>query len=247
MINHTVFLLALIVSVVVGEDSYYTLKKFPSSMPVGGKCLDGTPAGFYIREGEHLNPSLFVIHLQGGGFCSNKRSCNSRAKTRLGSSNVWTAELQQDDSKTGVLNESCDENPDFCEATTVYVPYCTGDVHIGTLTASNDTWGYTFDGYHNFVAIIDALIADHGLGQATQVLLTGGSAGGIGVFHHVDYLADRLPFAIVKGAPTAGWYLPGRHPTDDPSSMYVFSDYQNSRLYCRFWRESTLYDAAQSL
>jgi hypothetical protein len=215
--------MALIVSVAAKE---FSLVKLPSSTPVGGKCLDGTSAGFYIREG--VDPSRFIIHLEGGGSCSTRLDCADTATSNLGSSTNWTNALDPFQvANNKLLNEKCDENPEFCNGLTVYVPYCTGDVHIGTRTkASNETWGFHFDGYHNFVAIIDMLIADYGLGDATQVLLTGVSAGGIGVFHNIDYLADRLPSAVVKGAPIAGWYLPGPHPTD-PSSMYVFSDYQN--------------------
>jgi ribosome maturation protein SDO1 len=218
--------MALIVSVAARKISLVKLSS-SSTEVVGGKCLDGTSAGFYIREG--VDPSLFVIHLEGGGFCSTEQDCASTAKSDRGSSTSWTNEPgPQFFAKNKLLDEKCDKNPDFCNGSTAYVPYCTGDVHIGTRTkASAETWGFNFDGYHNFVAIIDMLIADYGLGDATQVLLTGVSAGGIGVFHHIDYLADRLPSAVVKGAPIAGWYLPGPHPTDDPSSMYVFSDYQN--------------------
>jgi hypothetical protein len=46
------------------------------------------------------------------------------------------------------------------------------------------------------------------------------------LYHNLDYLADRLPSAVVKGAPIAGWYLPGPHHTD-PSPMYMYSDYQH--------------------
>jgi hypothetical protein len=213
--------MATMASVVASD---FSLMKLPSSTPVGGKCLDGTQAGFYFREG--VNPSLFVINLEGGGSCSSKRECASRAKTNLGSSNYWTAQPPALDVNL-LLNGNCSQNPDFCNAMTIDIPYCTGDVHTGTrTTTSDDTWGYIFDGHHNFVAIIDMLIADYGLGDATQVLLTGVSAGGIGAFWNVDYLADRLPSAIVKAAPIAGWYLPG--PLEnEPASMYAPSDYQH--------------------
>ena len=224
MTKHTVFLFMVIISSVVARD--FSLIKLPLATPVGGKCLDGTQAGFYFRPG--LNPSLFVINLEGGGYCATEGLCNVRAGTDLGSSSSWpdqptNAKLD----KNILLNEKCARNPDFCDATTVYIPHCTADIHIGTRTeASAETWGYIFDGYHNFKAIIEILISNYGLEDATNVLLTGVSTGGVAVYYNLDYLADRLPSATVKGAPIAGWYLPGPHPTD-PSPMYVFSDYQN--------------------
>jgi hypothetical protein len=209
---------------VVARD--FSLIKFPLATPVGGKCLDGTQAGFYFRPG--VNPSLFVINLEGGGYCSTEGLCNVRAGTDLGSSSSWPDQpTKQTLDKNILLNEECDRNPDFCDATTVYIPHCTADIHIGTRTeASEETWGYIFDGYHNFLTIIEILISNYGLEDAPNVLLTGVSTGGVAVLYNLDYLADRLPSATVKGAPIAGWYLPGPHPTD-PSSMYVFSDYQN--------------------
>ena len=224
---YSVLLSMAFIASVAAKD--FSLVNLPSSTPVGGKCLDGTSAGFYIREG--VDPSLFVIHLEGGGYCLTRADCTATALSNLGSSTSWTNEPDPNNLvKNKLLDEKCDTNPDFCNGSIVYVPYCTGDAHIGTRTiASEETWGFNFDGYHNFVAIIDMLIADYGLGDATQVALTGLSAGGIGVFHNIDYLADRLPSAVVKGAPIAGWFLPGPDPTEqeeDPSS-YVFSDYQH--------------------
>ena len=132
-----------------------------SSTPVGGKCLDGTQAGFYIRHGK--DPSLFIIHLEGGGYCSSlRRDCYLRTRSGLGSSTFWN-DKPDDESlkKNALLINKCSQNPVFCEATTIYVPYCMGDVHIGThTTASEDTWGYHFDGHHNFVAIIEMLTAN---------------------------------------------------------------------------------------
>ena len=222
------FVLTALVTVVSVVATDFSLVMLPSSTPVGGKCLDGTQAGFYFRPG--VNPSIVVISLQGGGYCSSKGLCDLRAGTELGSSSYWPDQPSTEAlAKNVLMDRSCSKNPDFCKATTIYIPHCTADIHIGTRTEGSDkTCGYIFDGYHNFVAIIDMLIEDYGLGDATKVLLTGVSTGGVAVFHNLDTLADRLPSSttVVKGAPIAGWYLTGPHPTD-PSSMYVFSDYQN--------------------
>ena len=64
----------------------------------------------------------------------------------------------------------------------------------------------------------------HGLATAKKVLLTGGSAGGIGTFKNVDWLASQLPGAVVKGAPEAGWFFPAALPADLPN-IYAPSDW----------------------
>ena len=63
----------------------------------------------------------------------------------------------------------------------------------------------------------------HGLGAAKNVLLTGGSAGGVGTFVNSDYLTDLLPQATVKASPNAGWFFPAALPDDLPD-IYAPSD-----------------------
>ena len=60
------------------------LHLLPSTTPVGGRCLDGSMAGYYFRQGS--DPSLFVINLKGGGACFSEADCTARSKTALGSS-----------------------------------------------------------------------------------------------------------------------------------------------------------------
>ena len=55
------------------------------------------------------------------------------------------------------------------------------------------------------VAILDAL--DEWMTDATDIVLQGASAGGIGVWPHLDFLKERYPAARVVGAPVAGFYF----------------------------------------
>jgi len=186
----------------------------------GGFCMDGSMAGYYIRTG--INPYLFVIHLRGGGGCHSEEDCIARNGTEKGSSRLWEESIKGD----RLLDGNCDTNPDFCDATAVHIPYCTGDAHLGNNTeVSDDTWGFYFDGHANFAAIVEHLIEEFELGYARDVLLTGGSAGSVGAYFNVDWLASRLgPEVAVKGVPNAGWYNPGSLPGDLPS-IFAPSDY----------------------
>ena len=50
-------------------------------------------------------------------------------------------------------------------------------------------------------------------GSAAHVLLTGGSAGGIGTLLNIDWARDQFPSStVVKGAPMGGWFVPGDAP-----------------------------------
>lgn len=61
-----------------------------------------------------------------------------------------------------------------------------------------------FRGALNLAAVLDSLVSTYGLGAATELVLSGDSAGGLATYHHVDYIAARLPGARVVGAPDSG-------------------------------------------
>ena len=89
------------------------------------------------------------------------------------------------------------------------MPYCTGDTHAGEVyTASEETFNLYFSGRINFDAILDDLKSSEGLDNATHVLLSGSSAGGVGTFLNADRGAAAFPNAVFKAAPIAGWFIP---------------------------------------
>jgi hypothetical protein len=53
----------------------------------GGRCLDGSPAGYYFLPG--ADTKTWVISLAGGGACYTEDDCKHRALTGLGSSTKW--------------------------------------------------------------------------------------------------------------------------------------------------------------
>lgn len=96
------------------------------------------------------------------------------------------------------------ENP-FRDATFVYVPYCTGDMHTGdnvkTYKYKHDLFGpehdYTFHfaGAANMELYLEELAALRP--NASRVWLTGTSAGGYGATFHLDRVARFFPDAEV--------------------------------------------------
>jgi len=210
---------ACLVGIGAATDLKLTLLADTLPAAQGGRCMDGSMTGYYYREGV---PGTFVIFMHGGGGCSNQGTCKKWAAQK-GSSKDF-ARTQNGD-HAGMAGDDCSTNPYFCNATGVIVPYCTGDNHLGNNTvASKATFGWIFDGHANFVAIIEELVHTRGLGNAKRILLTGNSAGGIGVFFNLDWLANRFPDADVKGAPTAGWFFPGALP-GDLANIYPPSDF----------------------
>ena len=191
----------------------------------GGLCLDGSQAGFYYDNSSAVAnaTATWIIYLEGGGACYTEEDCTSRSKQALGSSKHWAQ------SKDACPICNTDHSKGFDDAHHVYVPYCTGDTHTGTRTSTPPgTWGFYFDGHLNFVRVLDALVANHGLadGPNTKILLSGGSAGGIGTFVNADYLSSRFPQSTAKAAPNAGYFFPG-DPLSPPAGAGLPLDYDD--------------------
>ena len=199
------------------------------------RCLDGSPAGFYVDAAP--DASSWIIFLQGGGQCDSHAACAARAKTALGSSRRWPAALRPTrgrDRYLPLLSSDRTVNP-LADTLTgrVYVPYCTGDFHAGTRKkpvrlkkgAKRKWW---FHGRRNLDAVVETLVAAHGLGDATEVLLMGVSAGAAGVFFNVDRIAAALPAAAVRGVPIAGLFSPAAD--DEGTSVATFGDFKRGKL-----------------
>jgi len=211
----------------------------PSSTTPGGHCMDGSMAGYYIREG--TDPNLFVIYLKGGGSCTTQSQCKNRVNTDLGSSTNYAPAMKGDT----FLNANCNENPLFCKASAVFIPYCSSDGHMGTAEKSAETWEYYFEGHLNFKAITEHLILENGLDDTNnemKVLVAGNSAGGRGAFANVDGLQERLPLAMVKTASTCGWSEPSALAGDLPP-LYPPSNYSN---FAAGTHGTALYDFIQN-
>ena len=75
-----------------------------------------------------------------------------------------------------------------------------------------------FAGHSIVAGVLKALTASSGLGDATEVILFGDSAGGTGTWINVDFVADQLPHATVVAAPIAGFYSPA-YPYQGPDAQ----------------------------
>eukprot|EP00039_Didymoeca_costata_P023992 m.8921 g.8921 ORF g.8921 m.8921 type:complete len:400 (+) comp3973_c0_seq1:26-1225(+) len=171
-----------------------------------GRCLDGSPAGYYLKEKKQSRG--WVIYLQGGGLCLKKEDCERRVHGNLGSSKNWS--LTHVDN-ANVLSDNHD-NP-FMNFSKVYVPYCSGDTYTGT--SAHNLWlgGLHTCGHNILNVLIDQLFkTTSSFKHATHLLFSGGSAGGIGVFHNADFITDKIKSlkmnTTVKAAPQGGYYFP---------------------------------------
>lgn len=194
----------------------FVLRLFADTATTGAVCLDGSPAGYYIRPSSNPGNSTFLIELEGGGWCSSVRDCASRALTNIGSSRGWpaTGSPGMDGGSHGLFSSNCTLNPDFCNATMAHFNYCDGGSFASYLAAPvvyNNTPLF-FRGRTILDESLRQLLLYEGLAQAEHVMLKGCSAGGLATILHVDYVAETLRASVpsllsVVGVPDAGYFL----------------------------------------
>ncbi|XP_020172969.1 pectin acetylesterase 5 isoform X2 [Aegilops tauschii subsp. strangulata] len=176
-----------------------------SAQEKGAFCLDGTPPGYHLQRGSGDGSGSWLVHLEGGGWCSTVKDCSGRRMSVLGSSNFMKP-LQF--TGHGIFDSDEIYNPDFYNWNKVYVRYCDGASFAGDAEgqAQDGTTVY-FRGLRIYEAVIGELM-EKGLANATQVLFTGCSAGGLATILHCDDFSARFPQQVsVKCFADAGFFL----------------------------------------
>lgn len=160
-------------------------------------CRDGSPAGVTVKKG--TDPSKLVIYLKGGGFCFDAATCGL-SDTFLVKPRIQPADrrLGGTEAPEGLLDLQDPANP-LSAWNVVYVPYCTGDLHMGTRISSvpNGPQNQKFFGRKNLLTFLRSVTATF---DPDQVLVVGESAGGAGT--GVSGLAVEKAFADAAKQPS---------------------------------------------
>jgi len=187
-------------------------------------CLDGSPAGYYIKKGD---PSKWTIHLQGGGWCISEADCLERSgakgpacpdkpswghESTMGSSRCWPKHglPPTDGGGRGIHSGNPEENPEFHSHTKVWVMYCDGGSFSGTREQPIEFEGRDlhFKGRMVLEGVIKSLMKNKGLEGVEQALITGTSAGGLGLLLALDRIKELLPSAAkVAGLVDGGMFI----------------------------------------
>jgi len=119
-------------------------------------------------------------------FCWDSKSCTMRYQTvpyYMSSAN-WAPQMSQPGIFSTVESESS-----FWNVNKVYMKYCSSDLWMGDVAASNATFGYAFRGRRIVHAVITSLIQDRGMVAGHRMLYGGCSAGAIGAMINMDQVA----------------------------------------------------------
>jgi hypothetical protein len=153
------------------------------------RCIDGSPAAYYFRPGSGSGSTKWIVFHQGGGWCISLSDCRQRAGTALGSSVNYTTELALPDQ---LLSTNTTINPLLHNWNVAFLTYCDGGSFVGDAVANDKQGALHFKGKATREATLAALIADQGMADASEVIISGGSAGGLAAFLHADWWCDMI-------------------------------------------------------
>ena len=180
-----------------------TLFMLPPPTGAAGEpaCLDGSGFGYYAAPGNVKDK--WQVMLQGGGWCFSMDDCFARTQPdyaggSLGSSKYWAE-----------WSWAWDWGPDFADWGTIYVPYCDGGGYAGHVDSPvpyNASLNLFFRGAANLRAALADARARFGISTLDEVIVTGGSAGGLSTTLHVDLIGELLGARSVVGVPQCGYF-----------------------------------------
>ena len=182
----------------------------------GALCLDGSIGGYAGRNGSETQ---LVLHLPGGGWCETEGECAARASTSLGS----TTELLKGGNTTivqGEMSANATLNPHFYTWTHVEPIYCDGSNFAGAqdhpgMPGALYNGTLHVRGRQILTSVLDVILDDWGLKHTLEeVILSGCSAGGLGVYYNADFVHTYVQSKLAHGKAlkmrafgNAGWFL----------------------------------------
>ena len=102
---------------------WYKLHVLTPEQAGDGVCLDGSPPGFFYSPPPLLRGrnDSWLLHLDGGGWCTDPEACKVRSKMSKGTSTGWK-HIDQ----AGILNTEAARNPTFHGFHKAVLKYCDG-------------------------------------------------------------------------------------------------------------------------
>jgi hypothetical protein len=172
-------------------------------------CALGTPYSFFVEIGD---PQKLMVYFQGGGACWDAMTCNVRGGRPYFKPAVGEREQPY---AGGVLDLANPENP-LRGYTKVYVPYCTGDIHLGARTVAFDVPATARDSARRFeIRHNGAANAAAALGwiyahvpSPHTIVVTGESAGSVPTPVYAAVVSKHYPRArVVQLGDGSGAYV----------------------------------------
>ncbi len=150
------------------------------------QCADGADFSFFARDAD---PTKVMFFLEGGGACFDPVTCAFTSDP----STTYDWDIGDDDDPAtmgGIFDFDHPGNP-FADYSVVYVPYCTGDIHLGNTTHEfSPELSVQFKGAVNGAAAVAYLAGN--FADAEQVVVVGESAGSAAAPLYSGLISDAM-------------------------------------------------------
>lgn len=166
-----------------------------------GAGVPNQPFHFYYKEGSQKDRTL--VYFNGGGACWNDATCLTSLV--VGERPVYSPAIEAENSPAeagGIFDLVREDNP-VRNWNMVFIPYCTGDSHIGSRdSVYSDPLGLVNNGnpvivqhrgFDNFMAVREWIKNNVDRRHVKQVMITGASAGSYGALLHFPRLYGLFP------------------------------------------------------
>jgi hypothetical protein len=170
------------------------------------ECADGSEFAFWERRAD---PTKVVFFLDGGGACFDAKTCAFTGLGTGGEANYdWSIYGEDPAQEGGIFDLARVDNP-FRDYSFIYVPLCTGDMHLGDVTRKySPQLTVEHNGFVNGTAALGYL-AEH-YPDAAQVVVVGKTNGAAPLYGGLA--SDLLPDAQVTVLGGQSGHIP-----DDPA------------------------------
>ncbi len=149
-------------------------------------CADGSTSGVMVNFTAQSRD--LMIYFQGGGACWNALTCAAQGPALAPwEADPFAAWAADGGPINGGLFARDDPSNPLARHNYVYVPYCTGDGHLGDNVAD---YGVHHVGYANAAAMIDRVVPT--FSDAPQIVVAGFSAGGMGATGNYHQIASAF-------------------------------------------------------
>ena len=176
----------------------------------GPICANGTPVGMGVEVGE--SPFDLVIYVNGGGACWDAMGCSYFQTAANLSTTYDAAQLGRELyplTRAGLFDRQARTNP-WPQASYVFIPYCTGDMHVGRRITNYGGFSSRDEIHHVGAFNLERYLEEipELFPRARRIWLVGISAGGYGITWNFDAFQQAFPDKELHVLTDAAPWLP---------------------------------------
>ena len=186
------------------DTQLYTWNRIP--LGEQSACSDGSEYSIFTRKG---NSYKLIIYFSGGGVCWDDPTC-TEPLSLLNMDGYYFSNIRPKilTSVLGGITDIEREDNEFKDWNLVYIPYCTGDFHIGsTVNTYQDENGnsvkVTHHGQPNMIAAFNWIFKHFHTPE--RILIAGESAGGFGNLFWTLAIGKNYPNVPIYQLSDCSW------------------------------------------